>query len=207
MPTDTRSKKMENLSSNDKLDLIISQNTTISGDIANINMKIDALTLSFNKLEQDVVNNTNQISINAEKIDALEQYTRRNNLRLHGIPENPNENTDCIVVDFISNKLGITISLDEIERTHRVGQKRTAHPRAIIIKFGSYRKRSEVFYAKKALKGTGLLITEDLTKQRQSLFAEKKQQVGNKNTWTRDGKVFWVENGKTLSYPKFLNKK
>ena len=41
----------------------------------------------------------------------------------------------------------------------------------------------------KKLKGTGLFISESLTKSRLDLFNATKDKVGNRNVWTVNGKI------------------
>ena len=55
-------------------------------------------------------------------IDANEQKSRNICLLLHGIPESNDESTDNITLDTIQNEVRVSISLDDIERTHRVVQ-------------------------------------------------------------------------------------
>ena len=48
-----------------------------------------------------------------EQLDDLEQYTRRTNIRIFGIPEptsTDREDTDAKAIDFFANQLGITVS-------------------------------------------------------------------------------------------------
>ena len=115
-----------------------------------------------------------------EVIDDQQQYSRRNCLLIHGIEENEGENVDELVQQTISNNLMIDdISISDIDRTHRIGNKKSFHGRvtrhnkpkvrAIIVKFISYRKRRKVFYAKKILKNSGIVITESLTAKRLEL--------------------------------------
>ena len=85
------------------------------------------------------------------KIEDLEQYSRRNCLILGGYEEKKQENTDSIVQDTFREKLKVELTLDDIERTHRLGGRRKqeeelepAASRPIVIKFCSYRKRQEV---------------------------------------------------------------
>ena len=80
------------------------------------------------------------------KIEDLEQYSQRNCLILGGYEEKKQENTDSIVQDTIREKLKVELTLDDIERTHRLGGRRKqeewlepAASRPIIIKFYSYR--------------------------------------------------------------------
>ena len=56
------------------------------------------------------------------KNDDLEQYTRRQNLRISGITENKDENTDSLVVDFVKNTMKIDLDIRDIDRSHRVGR-------------------------------------------------------------------------------------
>ena len=67
-----------------------------------------------------------------------------------------------------------------LERMHRLGPKRDqgGKPRAIIVKFCSYRNRRLVFINKKRLKA------------RMELVKEVHKIVGDGNTWTSDGNVF-----------------
>lgn len=83
-----------------------------------------------------------------KKLESLEQYTRRNNLGLFGVEEKSYENTNVLAMDIIRNKLNVNINLSDIERSHRVGNNRVGNhkPRAIIIKFGSYRVREQIFF-------------------------------------------------------------
>ena len=84
----------------------------------------------------------------------LQQYSRRSSLRIFGVPEKSDEDTDQIVCDIAMNKLGIPISCSDIDRSHRTGKlnRESKRHRPIIAKFCSYRKRTEVIKARKKLK-------------------------------------------------------
>ena len=56
--------------------------------------------------------------------DALEQYGRRNILRISGIPETDREDNDDFVLRVASD-LGVPMSPREIDRSHRVGKVHT----------------------------------------------------------------------------------
>ena len=56
--------------------------------------------------------------------DKREQYTRRPNLRFHGIEEKEGEDTNAIVIAVVQKKLGLgQIGADQLERSHRIGPK------------------------------------------------------------------------------------
>lgn len=54
------------------------------------------------------------------RIDELQQYTRKNNLRIYGIKENPQENTDAVVISMCSEKIGVNINSSDISISHRL---------------------------------------------------------------------------------------
>lgn len=100
-----------------------------------------------------------------DNVDKLEQYSRRNNLRFLGVAEDQNEDVENVIKDILSKKLYITTNEDLIERCHRVGSKLSydGKPRPVIVKFVSYKYKSMIYKLKSKLKGTKLLIKEDLT--------------------------------------------
>ena len=58
-----------------------------------------------------------------------------------------------------------------------------------IVKFVNLRKRLEVFRSKRYLKGSNIIITENLTKKRYDLYREAMTKLGKGNVWTSDGKI------------------
>ncbi|KAK3931679.1 LINE-1 retrotransposable element ORF1 protein [Frankliniella fusca] len=90
------------------------------------------------------------------QLDELEQYGRRNNLRIFGVQENGNEDTDAIVEE-VTSKMNVSLPDSAIDRSHRIRSK-GAFPRPIIVKFTSYAYSSEVFFNKKKLSLMGHVI-------------------------------------------------
>ena len=127
------------------------------------------------------------------EIDTLEQYSRRNCLVMHGVPNDVN--AEHAVLDLCNNKLGIAIGPECIDRAHRLGtpdstvRKDGARPQPIIVKFTSYRARQDVFMAKRRLKGTKVVITENLTRRRIDLLNRAKGLQSVNAAWTSDGRI------------------
>ena len=142
-----------------------------------------------------------------DKNDELEQYGRRNSLRVWTpAPEILNENTDRLICD-LAKGVGVTILPQEICRSHRVGRRYTGRdnnqkPRPIIVKFISYATKKKLYAARKGLKDA--FISEDLTKTRNTILYRARQQRATGrflHTWTDDGliKVRLKSNNKVLS--------
>ena len=124
------------------------------------------------------------------KTDDLEQRSRLENLRIFGITEKPAENTDRLVID-VATKVGVTLSMASISRSHRVGPKRpdATRPRAIIVKFVSYADRQRLFTAKKLLKGSNITLKEDLTAVRQKILKKASDHFKDYPVWSQNGVI------------------
>lgn len=161
--------------------------------IKTLDEKINTLTQMFNEtiknLRGELGDATNKISKLECKIDDLEQYSRRHNLRVYGIQEVPQENTEQHLVTLFENKLGITVNSMYIDRSHRLGPKNSSKPRPVLVKFTSYKIRRQIFTNKKLLKKTGFVIMEDLTKTRLGIFKAACEKYGKHNVWTSDGVI------------------
>ena len=126
--------------------------------------------------------------------DRQEQYSRKNCLLIHGIPENKNENTDVLAMEVIDTKMDIKITENDIDRTHRIGKpKNNGKPRPIILKFVRYNDRKKVFFSKKLLKISGVSITESLTAFRMKKLTNARKTFGFRNVWTVDKRIFYSE--------------
>ena len=80
------------------------------------------------------------------RLTDLEQYSRKNTLKIEGIEETNDENTFDTVLN-ICEKLNVdpSIELKDIDNCHRVGRSPTnGRPRAITVKLSSYRARKHV---------------------------------------------------------------
>lgn len=150
--------------------------------------ELDSKDERINKLE---------ILVN-EGLDEREQYSRRNNIRIFGIKESEDENTDQIVLK-VASQLQVPLSVQQIDRSHRVGRKGTK-PRPIIVKLVSYKQRQALFMAKKGLKGTKPFICEDLTITRRVLLKKAVETYSSEKVWTSDGTIL-VDIGKSRPFP------
>ena len=130
-----------------------------------------------------------------EWCDDLEQYSRRNTVRIRGVAEALNENTDIAVKELAARKLSVDISDSDVVRSHRVGRRAEdrSTPRDIIVRFTTHNTKTSVMRSALKLKGTHVFINEDLTKTRATIAWEArtlKRERKISDTWTRDGVIF-----------------
>ena len=156
-------------------------NTLTSAKVSSIEADQKSMFKEYTKLEN--------------KFDELEQYSRRNCLLIHGIPENESEDTTKVAIDTFA-KLDVTVTTGHIDRSHRLGRKTTnastdkkMRPRPVIVKFTSYLQRSMVYRNKRKLKNSGKSITENLTVKRLQLLREASDNVSVQAAWSTDGRI------------------
>ncbi|VVD04763.1 unnamed protein product [Leptidea sinapis] len=74
-------------------------------------------------------------------------------------------------VEFLGKHLGVTgFSVASIKSSHRLGRPSEKKPRPIMIKFADVALRDKVWFSKTGFKGSGLTVSEFLTKSRYNLF-------------------------------------
>ena len=140
------------------------------------------------------------------QVDDLEQYSRRNSLRISGISESENEDVSKKVIDLVNDTLKVTPALtaDQIDRVHRTGRHSAEKTRPILVKFTNYGARNQVIRSRGKLRDRNqnvqdqghqkqtVFINEDLTKYRAELLYHARQCKKDKtidDCWSWDGKI------------------
>lgn len=131
------------------------------------------------------------------EIDRLEQYQRRETVKITGIEEKEDENIEHVVTKLF-NDIGADIETEDISAVHRNGSKAkigvAKKPRPILVKFTSRKKKALLMLKKKALKDSPqfkhVYFNDDLTPLRSRLLHKVKSldTVQRVNT-THDGKI------------------
>lgn len=128
-----------------------------------------------------------------KQVDTNEQHSRNECLLLHGIPEATGE-TAAQATSKFATAIGDALAIDittEIKRAHRLGpfNADSGKPRPIIARFKSMGCRNEVFGNKKKLKGSGKVLTENLTAHRLRVMNSARDKYGHLNVWTIEGRI------------------
>lgn len=128
-----------------------------------------------------------------------EQYGRRNNIRVYGVPEPEGETSlqcELKVVKLINEKLQIPINRGDIEAAHRLGQKKAPGPgekakiRPIIVRFLNRKATEDILGHRKNLKGSGVSVAEDLTHANFVLLNTCMDDVRAEDAWSRRGSIY-----------------
>ena len=144
-----------------------------------------------------------------KKIDWLEQYGRRKNLEIAGVTQQPNENTNSLVIE-VARLLNVVMPPDHIPTSHRLPKKPnhstkdSVCPPSIIVRNTNRDTRNKMFANRKFICNLDLkqfsvpetekiFINENLTQTRKKLFWQIKQKAKKeewKYYWTVIGNIF-----------------
>ena len=191
---------------NSKLDTIIKTLESMGTRITNLEIKLDETSLQISTHHNDIsdlkeavefnqkqnatlkalINNNadgnhSSISQLEDRLEDLENRSRRNNIIIHGIPEGSERDQPCeeFLSDFLTNHMKIDGGKDfEIERAHRTPSRRqstpqpdgtNSRPRPIHCKLLRYGDRHHILKnAAKLLrnnqyKGANIFISDDVS--------------------------------------------
>lgn len=198
---------------------------SLKADVATLGSRVSEAEERVSQLEDDNTRLTsltesmaNTITQLQTRVEYHENYSRRNNLRLTGVPEGPEEGANAVscVKDILQSLFkDTTESADDIiiERAHRVptGPKRAQQgpnnksSRTILVRFLCYADREKVRLRVRKLemftwKGSRVDFYPDLTKEvqeRRKKFAEVKRICSEKGLQysMQFPAVLWIDLG------------
>ena len=115
------------------------------------------------------------------ELDSLDQYGRRSNILIRNVEidetddrEVDQKKIESTVTDIIQNELKLPACVGQIDKLHRVGQKKEHHNKKyqnIVVRFTSHRARYQVYRKRTELKNN-VKLNPHLTKKRGKLLHE-----------------------------------
>ena len=171
----------------------ISQNLTTT--VEALESKIMVCENTSLNLQADNARLNKEVDLLKIQVDNMEQRNRNINLLVHGVPEEVGENTTEKCCKLINEKV-VNLECADIAISHRYGPFRLKKTRPIIVRFSTEAKKLEVYRNKKRLKGSRIVVTENLTSLRLSLYKKAMTVLGSNNVWTSEGKIFTKINNK-----------
>ena len=139
--------------------------------------------------------------------DRLEQYTRKNSLEIHGVPESAYSTTEEVVLK-LAEALEVPITPQDVEISHKLKRKGN---KPIIVKFANHKIKSNIYKSRAKLKniqvsnlfpsstaatrvaGDRIFLYENLTSYRKKIVnrANEMRRDGLLlSVWTLDGKIY-----------------
>jgi len=159
------------LKQNEKIDELNKTVASLSNTVHQQEKKIEMLDSQVSVLQ-------NSIKLLNDSREVAEQYSRRLCLRISNIPYDENEkNENCLQkVKDVLNKLKVNVPDECLDRAHRIGRvfstKSGENRKTTIVRFSTWRHRSDVYYSRKNTVGkqNEFGISLDLTKERAQLL-------------------------------------
>lgn len=130
-----------------------------TGRIAHAEQRISDAEDNINELLTKVSALENSVKTLTDKVDDLECRSRRNNVRLVGLPEKAEgQDAAAFLVRWLPGALGLEPQEAlVIERAHRIGtlpsNSNTGRPRTLIVKFLNFRDKERVLKAARIKRG------------------------------------------------------
>nr|CAI5870495.1 unnamed protein product [Callosobruchus analis] len=173
---------------------------TVEDRLSRLEEKVNRLTdnstvIQDLKAEVNALKSENDYLL--KKQDELDQAKRSNNLRFFQVAEKENENNLISdVTRLIESHLGIKLQDSEIVTCYRIGKRNANKSRGILVTFSNSRIKQLIYNAKKKLKGSGIVIKEDLTGTRFRLMEAAIEKTSVKSVWSYFGNIYVLKNGK-----------
>ena len=186
----------DTIQSNIEVMLQSSIQTIVEGVIFGLQSKVSKLEEENSNLKSSNEVLTKRVRDLELRSDAAEQYSKRNCLRISGLPESDSENTDDLVLG-VCEALQTNINVADIDRSHCLGRPKQKSPRDILVKFATYRARQKLYTKRTSLKDIGdkfkcIYVNEQLTSVRSNLLFEARSLVKAGNllgAWSSDGNI------------------
>lgn len=140
-----------------------------------------------------------QIAKLESKVKSLENYSRRNNIVIHGIPYSNEENV-MEVAQKAGKLVGVSLEPRDIDIAHRLRSKNEKLPPPFIIKLVNRYKKFEIMAQARKLKPTAekiggekktkVFFNDHLTPEAQHILTAAKEISNQVKVWSRNGEVF-----------------
>lgn len=173
-------------------------------ELTGVKVECERLRSENKELKEMVADLKNQANGAKSRIEESEQYSRRNNIEVIGIPETPNEDPN-LIVKKIGEVIGIPIEERDLDDCHRVPTQRQG-PKPLIIRFVSRKLRNKVITkskekrlkSKDLVPGPGnadrpIFFNDHLIMERKKVLSEVKARQAElriKFVWTHHGTIF-----------------
>lgn len=169
------------------------QEDKLRSELGKKDREIEALRQQNIELKEQVKRDSTEYE--SSKNDA-EQYSRRNNIRIQGVPDDDAKETSLQTTEKVlricNEKLNASVKMNDIDIAHRLGKWKENKNRPVIVKFVRRQQKNDLMKNTKVLKGTGIFINHDLTWTNQQVLSSLriKEPELVESCWHIDGKIF-----------------
>nr|CAH7735730.1 unnamed protein product [Callosobruchus chinensis] len=121
---------------------------------------------------------------------------RNKNLRIFNFPEKNGEDLPQEIIRLCNSKLDVPIEKEDIVVCSRIGKKLSNRPRSILLKLAHVNSKQRIYKNKSRLKGSGIVIKEDLSEKRLKLMQVAIEKTSLKQVWSFNGSIYVLHRDK-----------
>ena len=180
----------------------------VAGVLSGLSEQIKSLTEENENLRKENTDMKARVDKFETAAEVAEQYSRRNCIRISGIPEDDSEDTNDTVLQ-VARAMDVDLNIEEIDRSHRIGKPKTTKPRDIIVKLATFRVRQRLLKDRKNLNTSpydhgrfkGVYVNEDLTKFRSGILFDSRKLAKERriySAWSSNGTILLKDNSNTV---------
>ena len=176
-------KQQENLTNlKDEMDKLMLDNETLRENLAKKQKSLASVEERLSKAESNAVDARKKANYN-------EQYSRKNNVKIHGIKELQNENTLATTQKMLREVAKVEVNESEVIAVHRIPGKED-HPRPIILKVKNTDIKARIMRKRTVVKKAGKRLSDDVTKLNSDLIQELNEHPGIEQAWYFNGNIY-----------------
>lgn len=171
----------------------------IKDKMQEMNDRMDTLTLENVNLREEVDNLKTQITENGkiamaamQKANMNEQYSRKNNIKIMGVPEDGDEPEDRLISNvkqILQQKAGVTLEESKIMAIHRIPGK-IGMPKPVLLKLTNNNEKAKIMRKRKEMRQGGYKLVDDVTKENTKLINKLNLHSDIESAWYFNGSVY-----------------
>ena len=128
-----------------------------------------------------------------QKSNYNEQYSRKNNIKIHGVKEEKGEVTIDVARHTMSTIGKVTVDEDDIVAVHRIPTKK-GQIKPILLKVKNAEVKTKIMQQRQTFKkngaAAGVRISDDVTRANSKLIQELSVHAKLENAWYYNGSVY-----------------
>nr|CAI5826525.1 unnamed protein product [Callosobruchus analis] len=147
-------------------------------------------------IKEEAANLKSESEYLLKAFDDMDQQIRSNNLRIFNLPEKKDEDLLQEIIRFCHSKLDVPIEKEEVVACSRIGKRLNHRSRSVLIKLENVNSKQCIYKNKRRLKGSGIVIKEDLTEKRLKLMEVAVERTSLRQVWSFNGSIYVLHMGK-----------
>ena len=166
-----------------------------------INDRLDSLTYENVRLRERLETVEKELKANEaltqtamRKDNYNEQYSRKNNIKIMGVPEKTIEILEGTICEILHKKAGYIIDPRKIDAIHRIPEK-AGMPKPVLLKKWNNHAKTTIMSHRKEMKEAGYSLVDDVTKFNKELINRFTMHEHIASEWFFNGSVY----GKTTA--------